>query len=593
MITDWTRKKELSPNAQGALSSVGAQAVPLQRYWFTIRVVLLTSILLLLALGALLYALNHHFAHRIYPNVSIHGVAVGQLGSTEVYAQLEEHHAPFLNQPLTLQYGEHTWTPTLEEIGVELSTDEAIVQALRIGRVHPDRMDNIREVMAVWKAGTDIPLHIQVDQRTMQRYLLGIADEIEQLPQNAQLVVRNGHVDALPAVHGQQMLVASTMDEMLAALQTLQPQSVEIRTQSIPALLLDAHIAEAQREIEVMLQGPIKIVANNAVWEWSVEELSQMMRVHRVVGPHGDDLEITLDQHQIRERLHTIANITEYGGEYPRVDWADGALNILQNGTPVMRVDIEQSLNLIIEAAQSSTERTVHLPFSEARPAINQHNIHELGIRHLLGVGHSDFSGSAAYRTTNIMVGMERLNGILLAPGEEFSFNRTVGNIGPENGFVPGYAIVGEEVELEWGGGICQDSTTMFRAAFWSGLPITERKGHSYYINWYDTYGYGDYGHGPGIDATIFTGAQDFKFINDTGHWILIQTRVDPWIALAEVRIYGTDTGREVMFEGPFITGSYEDDLTVNFTRVIHENGIERREPFVTIFEPWPEDTDH
>jgi hypothetical protein len=154
----------------------------------------------------------------------------------------------------------------------------------------------------------------------------------------------------------------------------------------------------------------------------------------------------------------------------------------------------------------------------------------------------------------------------------------------------------------------------MFRAAFWAGLPITERWGHSFYISWYDKHAFADYGNGPGMDATIFTGGPDFKFLNDTGHWLLIQTAVDVRSTTAEVRIYGTDTGREVLLDGPTIKdrvpapsepvyvaepkipqGSrHQSDkarggMQINFTRIVKQNGqvIEQR-VFVTKFRPWP-----
>ncbi len=594
MITDWTQKQGVHGDEQpGAAPPVAAPLPPPLATTLVVRAVLVTLILLVLATGGVLYTLHQWYTPRIYPNVSIQGVAIGQLTSEQVQQRIETAHADFLEQPLTLEYADHRWTPTLAELGAQLDVDEATYTAFTIGRGHPDRMDNVRQIAAVWSHGFDIPLRLTIDQQQLQAYLLARSAEIAQLPTDAQFVIAQGEVAMLPDVAGRQMMMEATIEDITAALQTLQPQTVPVRTRATSALLLDENITQARDEIEQLLHGPITINANGAVWEWSVEELTEMLRVHRVVAPEGDHLEVTLDRAAIHERLQPIANITEYGGQYPRVDWADGALNIIQDGTPVMRVDAVQATERIIAAARSSENRTAEMPFIEAEPPINQHNIHELGIRDLLGVGHSDFSGSASYRITNISVGMERLKGTLLAPGEEFSFNRIVGDIGPENGFVPGYAIVGEDVELEWGGGICQDSTTMFRAAFWAGLPITERKGHSYYINWYDTYGYGDYGHGPGIDATIFTGAQDFKFINDTGHWILVDTYVDVSRALAEVRLYGTDIGREVGFEGPSIAWDGEGGMTVHFTRVIREHGQERREPFVTAFAPWPEDVDH
>jgi vancomycin resistance protein YoaR len=248
-------------------------------------------------------------------------------------------------------------------------------------------------------------------------------------------------------------------------------------------------------------------------------------------------------------------------------------------------------------------------------PPVTADNLGQLGIREQLSVGRSDFSGSAPYRVTNIQAGMTLLHGILVPPDEEFSFNDSVGQINAANGFVEGYAIVQNRTQLEWGGGICQDSTTMFRAAFWAGRPITERWGHSFYISWYDRYAFADYGNGPGMDATIFTGALDFKFLNDTGNWLLVQTYVDRSRALAEVRIYGTSDGRTVSMIGPTTTNrvpaptqpvyvpeparprgsprqsdTARGGMTINFTRVVERDGqvIERRS-FETKFKPWPD----
>jgi vancomycin resistance protein YoaR len=260
-------------------------------------------------------------------------------------------------------------------------------------------------------------------------------------------------------------------------------------------------------------------------------------------------------------------------------------------------------------------QRTVTVAFREIPPPITAANLDQLGITTLIGVGRSDFTGSAAYRVTNIQAGMRLLHGVLIAPGEEFSFNQTIGRIDSSNGFVEGYAIIQNRTQLEWGGGICQDSTTMFRAAFWAGLPITERWGHSFYISWYDRYAFGPYGDGPGMDATIFTGGPDLKFLNDTGGWILIQTLVDTRQHLAEVRLYGPDTGRKVLLEGPIITNrtpppeepvyvaspdrpvgqprqsdTARGGMDILFTRIVlgpDGKEIERRQ-FVTRFKPWP-----
>jgi vancomycin resistance protein YoaR len=206
------------------------------------------------------------------------------------------------------------------------------------------------------------------------------------------------------------------------------------------------------------------------------------------------------------------------------------------------------------------------------------------------------------------------MDGVLIAPGEEFSFNTQLGEVDAANGFVEGYAIIGNRTQLEWGGGVCQDSTTVFRAAFWAGLPITERHAHTFYISWYDRFGLGPNGDGQGLDAAIFTGVQDLKFLNDTGNWLLMQATVDDAAQVLTVRLYGTKPNREVRLEGPFIdnvvpapnqpvyiddparpSGTlYQSDVArsgrdIVVYRVVVENGVEvAREQFFTRFKAWP-----
>jgi vancomycin resistance protein YoaR len=108
---------------------------------------------------------------------------------------------------------------------------------------------------------------------------------------------------------------------------------------------------------------------------------------------------------------------------------------------------------------------------------------------------------------------------VVLKPGETFSFGKLLGDVGPETGYVPELVILADHEEKQYGGGLCQVSSTAFRAALAAGLPITERHNHSFAISYY-TWPYS----APGVDATIYYPQVDFKFVNDTGHYLLMQT---------------------------------------------------------------------
>jgi vancomycin resistance protein YoaR len=569
-------------------------------------------LLLLLSAGGGLYYLDQRFAGRIYPNISVRGVQIGEMTPSQAQAALQSRYADFLSRPITLTYGGQSWQPTLAELGTQLEIENAVQAALASGRGH-GLVDNLWEVAAIWQRGIELPLRLSVDQQAMQRYLVARAAEVERPASDAQLILQGASASTIPSSQGRQVLFDETLIELTAALQTLESQPVALRTRSLGPLLHDEEVAAAQQAAQAILQGPLILEADGNAFEWTVSDLAQLLRIKRVAGADGRDrLELSLDHTGIARRLWDIASTTGRGSVNPRVDWNGGDLQIIKPGKPGLRVD-EQRAEEMIRAAVTTPDRLIQLPFTSVRPAANEETLQQLGIKELISVGRSDFTGSAAYRITNIQAGMRLLHGILLEPGEEFSFNDNVGEISAANGFVEGYAIVQNRTQLEYGGGICQDSTTFFRAAFWAGLPITERKEHSFYINWYDKYGLGEE-NGPGLDATIFTGAQDLKFVNDTGNWLLLQTVVDVRRTLAEVRIYGTKPNRTVeltqniydrkpkpptpvFLPDPEIrpgarrqSDTGRGGMTIDVHRIITENGV-RREPelFRTIFRPWPD----
>jgi vancomycin resistance protein YoaR len=148
--------------------------------------------------------------------------------------------------------------------------------------------------------------------------------------------------------------------------------------------------------------------------------------------------------------------------------------------------------------------------------------INPYGISEIVGTGYSSMKNSAPARFANIQNAIFKLNGVLIAPGQEFSTINALAPFTEGNGYVEGLAIKGKKIVPEIGGGMCQVSTTLFRAAMNSGLEITDRSNHSIVVDYYN-----DIRNGlPGTDATIFYPAPDFKFRNDTENYILIKTRV-------------------------------------------------------------------
>ncbi|MEK7138750.1 MAG: VanW family protein [Patescibacteria group bacterium] len=202
-------------------------------------------------------------------------------------------------------------------------------------------------------------------------------------------------------------------------------------------------------------------------------------------------------------------------------------------------LDMGVSKNLLIKAVVTGAKE-VTFPVKFIEPAVTLDKANELGITTLIGTGESDFKGSSQARIHNIKIGSTKYNGAIIKPGDEFSFNSILGEVNEENGFESELVIKSGKLTKEAGGGLCQVSTTLFRSAIMAGLPITERKPHSFAVRYYNPQGF---------DATIYPRVVDLKFKNDTPNHILIQSRVEGTKLTFE--IYGPNDGRKVTLDGP------------------------------------------
>ncbi|OGE77891.1 MAG: hypothetical protein A2751_02495 [Candidatus Doudnabacteria bacterium RIFCSPHIGHO2_01_FULL_46_14] len=192
--------------------------------------------------------------------------------------------------------------------------------------------------------------------------------------------------------------------------------------------------------------------------------------------------------------------------------------------------------------------REFSLPMKQSSPKIRLGDLNNLGIKTLVSTGQTDFTGSSAARINNVRVGASKYNGVIIKPGKEFSFNKYLGPVDAEHGFKPELVIKPEGATPEFGGGLCQVSTTAFRAAFFGGLPITQRRNHSYAVHYYEWIS-DDQPRAVGLDATIYSPYQDMKFVNDTPGALLVWTRIEGKRLYFD--FYGTKDDRQVIVDGP------------------------------------------
>ncbi len=588
----------------------------------------LASLGLLAGIAAALVILvgEYRYANYIYPNIRVQGVNLSLHTPEMARGTLERHYARFTRNPVTLIYAEQTWQPTAANLGLHLHYDQAVQQAALIGR-GGTRADNLRTAAAVWRHGYTLPLHMEVDQAAIQHYVLALAPQIEQPPRNADLQLIGATLIITPEQVGVQLLVDETVQEITAALHSLKPQPVAIRTRTIYPVVRDAQIAEVAAQVQALFAAPIIATVPSdetylcppvraCTWQWTPSYFARWVGLLRTVSASGTPaFKLVVDRRAIERDLQPIAQAIYRPGELPRANWNNGELVVFREGTLSRGLDLVQA-GYAIEAAlrdggataQAGAPRVVYLPTTHLPPPIVQANIAKLGITELLGVGVSSFRASAPYRITNIRAGARRMHGLLIPPGTVFSFNSAVGAVDGRNGFVQGLAIIQNRTQTEWGGGLCQVSTTVFRAAFWAGMPIVERHEHNFRIPWYE-----ELGEPPGMDAAIYTGWDDLRFVNDTDGYMLIQAWVDLERERLSVALYGQPQAKRQVRMGHEVIATvsakaapvYIDDptmpagvvrqtdwaqpgMTINVYRTVTQAGqVLLQDTFRTEFEPW------
>ncbi len=255
-----------------------------------------------------------------------------------------------------------------------------------------------------------------------------------------------------------------------------------------------------------------------------------------------------------------------------RITIIDGVPTTLFEGIPGKRLDMQASAVNILKGIVDR-KSTIELTMKYVEPELTLEKFNELKITSLLAEGESNFAGSSDARAHNIKMGAARYNGRLIPPGEIFSFNALLGEVSAETGFLPELVIKNKKIIPEYGGGVCQVSSTLYRAVLSAGLPIVERRNHSFPVRHYSP---------QGLDATIYPGVVDLKFEIDNNEYILVQTRVECTKLIFE--LYGKDDGRIVTIDGPHQYPRENDGLYTSLTRTVKKGDVEIKESFNSLY---------
>lgn len=511
----------------------------------------LTSLVLLLVVTTMV-AYQLAYDKVILPRILIGGVEVSNMDKETAAKRVGQAFSETPNLVKVIYRGQVLAdTATLTK---NYNYSWAAEQAWNLGRSgNPLTKVSERVEMFFHPKTIEMPLSYDVD--AVEGMIARIAGEINQAGKPARVFLDEaGEIRVETGVDGLVVDEETLNKEIAMALRRPGQQRVEVRTKVDSRAIDESKINLALSAAGKWKGKSLRLYQADFSFELTTEKILKLISLS----------EAPINYDEAQKLLMTIKPSVEKETRNAVFNFVDGKVVEFSPEVNGVKVDEETFKQKLAETISFATKTEMAIPVTITEAKIKAGDINNLGIKTLIGVGTSKFAHSIPNRIHNLTLASSRLNGALVGPGETFSLGKVLGDVSRATGYREAYVISEGRTVLGDGGGVCQVSTTLFRAALNAGLPIAERKAHAYRVGYYEQ------DRGPGYDATVFLPSADLKFVNDTPGHILIQTKVDPKTFSMRYEIYGTDDGRvatispaRIYSQSPALPTIYQDDPTL------------------------------
>jgi vancomycin resistance protein YoaR len=468
---------------------------------------------------------------KFYPGVAVNGIDVSGMTIEEGEKRLRQELAAFESAAVTFVDGDRSWTASLEDLG--MAVDYSSMLSTAMDSVRGEGVLNQYSHLVQRDARHEVSLFLHQDRAALDSFVEGIARDISVEPRDARLYKSGASVETLDHRIGRSLDVDDAIEKATRAVRSGRSATVRLSvselTPDVTREALEASKAAATR----LISEPVVFTLDDREFVLDTDQLSAALSI-------GGDNSVSLDTARMEDRIAAIERDVAIAPKNVTLAW-DGGLYVVEGDTPGRKLDRDALAERLGELAASS-DRIAALPVAEVKAPARADNLDELGLETHLASGYSSFVGSSYERAANVEVSARNINYKLIGPGEEFSFNELLGPITEEKGYIAGTIIQGDFAATDIGGGVCQVSTTVFRAAQNAGFQFKEWHPHSWRLAFYEADG-----SPPGLDAAIYQAHNewewelDMRFVNPLDSWLLLMMVVDGnWVS---AHFYGKDPG--------------------------------------------------
>lgn len=525
-----------------------------------IKKIVLGAGILVALLGIVLASHAFAFRNRIYPGITVGEIGVGKQTLEEAAQTLAAFLTSAPSTTLTLIVGEQTFAVSADNLKLRYSAEDSAQAAYAYGRsiMPAGRRLLIRLTSLV--TSQQIPFSVRFDEARKTKLIQEIKAKVDRPAKDATLGFEANRVVVSAEQEGFRVAQEELERVLREGFGLFRTTPISVSIERVAPSIIEANLADAKAAAENVLDAELNVVVDKEVQTISGKALQRFVHFpadgkRRVradanrdaIAAYVQKVAKGVDREPVDAKLGFVDGkvVTfELSQDGRAVNQKKGIEEIAQALTEMLRQQAPSALvTTVVGTPEPVRTAAVTLKIETKKPAVTADEVSKLGLRELIGTATTDFSGSPENRKHNIKNGVQFLNGALIKPGDTLSAVTLLGNIDNTTGYLPELVIKENQTIPEFGGGLCQVSTTLFRAALNAGLEIVERQNHSYRVGYYERpdpknpiYG------GPGLDATIYIPRPDLKIKNDTPGWILVQGKVAGDKVTFE--FYGTSDGR-------------------------------------------------
>ncbi len=493
------------------------------------------------------------YYNKVHAGVSVSGVSLGGKTKDEAVAALQAYVKEAEADPITLVSNNKTWPLSPGDVGTKVDLEQAAIAAMAAGR-DSNFFADLGHRLKLYFSKKDLPLQSTFDQTMLEGFLAKVAQEVDIPAVDAKLVIEGNRIQTVDGQSGNVVDQAALQAQLAPLLATLTSESIQV---PIPMMVQQPKVIaqdfqEAIDQSKTMMGTPVTLAGNGQTWVFSSQDIVSYMDFRSEVKNGISTLVPYLSAEKLAPFFSGIADKVATKPVDAKFDH-DNEKAWVVSAVPGETLDPEATAAALTEAALQTSGRTGQVAVTTSEPDFTTAEAEAYGIKDLLASYSTvPFTGTSN-RQVNVRITTQYASNKFLAPGEEYNFDKTIGPRTTARGYklAPGI-VAGGELDDVLGGGICQVSTTLFNAVFEAGLKVVERWNHSLYINHYPE----------GRDATVTGGGKNFRFKNDTAHYIWIVGTSDG--IRTNFKIFGTKDGRtvEAHFSG-FSYGAARTETTV------------------------------